>query len=56
MKTRSLNRRQFLRAATFTTAAARVFPAVRAAKKPEGAFWLIGCFNRPWKRWGGFLV
>ena len=50
MKSTSLNRRQFLRAATFT-AAAGVFPAVRAAEKPTGVSWPIGCFNRPWTKW-----
>lgn len=46
----SMNRRQFMRAAT-VTAAAGVFPAAYTAEKPKGVSWPIGCFNRPWTKW-----
>ncbi len=50
MRTKSLNRRQFLRTTTLT-AVASVIPAIHAAEKPKGVGWPVGCFNRPWTKW-----
>src|SRR6266853_3333995 len=53
-RTRSMNRRNFLRTATVATTALaglslkRAFGAENAAKKTN---WPIGCFNRAWTKW-----
>jgi sugar phosphate isomerase/epimerase len=49
-----MNRRQFLHTAAITSAASAVFalPGARAAAPVTGVNWTIGCFNRPWVKWG----
>src|ERR1051325_4140085 len=46
-----MNRRQFLRRA----AAAAGATAISNFAAP-GANWTIGCFNRPWTKWGGIDI
>ena len=50
MKTRSLNRRQVLRAATLTASVGAI-SVLHAAAKSKGVVWPIGCLNRAWAKW-----
>ena len=45
-----MNRREFLRTATFSTAALAALPLANAYAA-DPAQWPIGCFNRPWTQW-----
>lgn len=42
----NMNRRKFLTATSFATL------SFLAAARAAGASWPIGCFNRPWSKWG----
>lgn len=55
MKNQPLNRREFLRTTTLAATAAAAGGCVttgRAADATGGVRWPIGCFNRPWTKWG----
>jgi sugar phosphate isomerase/epimerase len=49
----SRSRREFLRdGAVLAAGAAVVEPSLLFAAPPPQSMWPIGCFNRPWSRWG----
>ncbi len=47
-----MNRRQFLHTAAITTAASTVFSLPDTPAASAEVKWPIGCFNRPWVKWG----
>ena len=47
-----MNRRQFLHTTAITAAASTVFNFPDAPAATAGVKWAIGCFNRPWVKWG----
>jgi sugar phosphate isomerase/epimerase len=48
-----LSRRDFIARASTAAAATALLPlAARAAEKSTPTRWPIGCFNRPWTKWG----
>ena len=44
-----MNRREFMQQAALASAA---LPLATEAVSAKGVKWEIGCFNRPWTKWG----